>query len=69
MAKAHLPAMTVLGRSYSRSDVFLILAHAALCFVLYVSLAAALDNQMIAIAVMIPVVLLTSIVVRRRLWS
>jgi hypothetical protein len=63
------PTMTVLGRSYSRGDVLLILAHAAICFVLYVAIAAALDDQMIAFAIMIPVVLLTSLVVRRRLWS
>jgi hypothetical protein len=44
-----------------------ILAHAALCFVLYVAIAAALDDQMIAFAIMIPVALLTSVVVRRRL--
>ena len=61
--------MSFLGRTYSRSDVFLVLAHAALCFVLYVAIAAAIDDQMIAIAIMIPVALLTSLVVRRRLWG
>ena len=49
--------------------MLLILAHGGLCFVLYVAIAAMLDDQMIAFAIMIPVTLLTRLVVRRRLWS
>jgi hypothetical protein len=61
--------MSILGRTYSRSDLFLILAHAALCLVVYVAIAATLDDQMLVLVIMIPFALLTSLIGRRRLWG